>query len=115
MRRFSLLSAVCAVALTGLALVEAAPARADDMVTIVIKEHRFDPAEVKIPANKRVTLLVDNQDATSEEFESGEMKVEKIVGGRKQIKVMVGPLKPGRYPFFGEFHEATAQGAVIAE
>lgn len=119
MRRPSLLSAACAalctIALTGAVLIPAGAARADDMVTIVIKDHKFEPAEVKIPANKRVTLLVDNQDATSEEFESNEMKVEKIVGGRKQIKVMVGPLKPGRYPFFGEFHEATAQGAVIAE
>ncbi|PWC32323.1 cupredoxin domain-containing protein [Azospirillum sp. TSO35-2] len=116
MRRIQPLAAACALALFGATLATAAPARADDApVTIVIKDHKFQPAEVKIPANKRVTLLVDNQDATSEEFESGEMKVEKIVGGRKQIKVMVGPLKPGRYPFFGEFHEATAQGAVIAE
>ncbi len=119
MRRPSLLSAACAalctIALTGAVLIPAGAARADDVVTIVIKDHKFEPAEVKIPANKRVTLLVDNQDATSEEFESNEMKVEKIVGGRKQIKVMVGPLKPGRYPFFGEFHEATARGAVIAE
>lgn len=92
------------------------PAWADDApITIVIKDHRFDPVEVKVPANKRVTLLVDNQDATSEEFESAELKVEKIVGGRKQIKVAIGPLKPGKYPFFGEFHEATAKGTVIAE
>jgi plastocyanin len=115
MRRVSLLSAAFGIALSGATLVHAVPAQAADTVTIVIKDHKFEPAEVKIPANKRVTLLVDNQDATSEEFESGEMKVEKIVGGRKQIKVMVGPLKPGRYPFFGEFHEATAQGVVIAE
>jgi hypothetical protein len=27
--------------------------------------------------------------------------------------VFVGPLKPGRYPFFGEFHEQTAQGALV--
>ena len=119
MRRPSPLSAaraaLCAIALSGAVLIPAGAVRADDMVAIVIKDHKFEPAEVKVPANKRVTLLVDNQDATSEEFESNEMKVEKIVGGRKQIKVMVGPLKPGRYPFFGEFHEATAQGAVIAE
>ncbi|MBP2298943.1 cupredoxin domain-containing protein [Azospirillum picis] len=112
--RASALSA-CALALSAALFLPSSPARADDPVTIVIKEHKFEPAEVKVPANKRVTLLVDNQDATSEEFESGELKVEKIVGGRKQIKVMIGPLAPGRYPFFGEFHEATAQGAVIAE
>jgi len=104
------------LALSAFVLLPLAPALADDApVTIVIKDHKFDPAEVRVPANKRVTLLVDNQDATSEEFESAELKVEKIVGGRKQIKVAVGPLKPGKYPFFGEFHEATAQGVVLAE
>lgn len=111
MRRLVVLSA-----LSVFALLPAVPALADDApVTIVIKNHAFEPAQVKVPANKRVTLLVDNQDATSEEFESAELKVEKIVGGRKQMKVMIGPLKPGKYPFFGEFHEATAQGVVLAE
>ncbi|CAO3420383.1 cupredoxin domain-containing protein [Azospirillum doebereinerae] len=103
-------------AVSALALLPAAPALAEDApITIVIKDHKFEPAEVKVPANKRVTLLVDNQDVTSEEFESAELKVEKIVGGRKQMKVAIGPLKPGTYPFFGEFHEATAQGVVLAE
>ncbi|MCG5240826.1 cupredoxin domain-containing protein [Azospirillum doebereinerae] len=104
------------LAVSALALLPVAPALAEDTpITIVIKDHKFEPAEVKVPANKRVTLLVDNQDVTSEEFESAELKVEKIVGGRKQMKVAIGPLKPGKYPFFGEFHEATAQGVVLAE
>ncbi|AWK87248.1 cupredoxin domain-containing protein [Azospirillum thermophilum] len=111
MRRLAVLSAALAL----LALSPLPAAAADQTVTIVIKDHRFDPAEVKLPAGQKVTLLVDNQDATSEEFESNELKVEKIVGGRKQIKVTVGPLKPGRYTFFGEFHEATAQGAIVVE
>ena len=107
---------LCIPALCIFVLSSASPARAEDVpVTIVIKDHKFEPAEVKIPANKRETLLVDNQDVTSEEFESAELKVEKIVGGRKQMKVSIGPLKPGKYPFFGEFHEATAQGVVLAE
>jgi hypothetical protein len=29
--------------------------------------------------------------------------------------VRIGPLAPGRYPFFGEFNQATAKGVVIAE
>jgi len=104
------------LAVSALALLPVAPVLAEDApITIVIKDHKFEPAEVKVPANKRVLLLVDNQDVTSEEFESAELKVEKIVGGHKQMKVAIGPLKPGKYPFFGEFHEATAQGVVLAE
>jgi hypothetical protein len=29
--------------------------------------------------------------------------------------VWIGPLKPGRYPFMGEFNQATAKGVVIVE
>jgi hypothetical protein len=29
--------------------------------------------------------------------------------------VYIGPLKAGKYPFFGEFNPATARGVVIAE
>jgi hypothetical protein len=92
----------------------AAAARADDYV-LTIKDHRFTPTEIKIPANKRVQITVVNDDATPEEFESKEMKVEKVIPGKSKGVVRVGPLKPGRYPFFGEFHEATAKGALIAE
>ena len=100
----------------GLALVILAPAlaRAEDY-TVTIKDHRFSPAELKVPANKRLIITVVNDDPTAEEFESKELKVEKVIAGKSKGTVRIGPLKPGRYPFFGEFHEATAQGAVIAE
>ena len=92
----------------------AASARADDYV-LTIKEHRFTPAEIKVPANQRVTITVINEDATAEEFDSGALKVEKVVAGKSKGTVRIGPLKPGRYPFIGEYNEATAKGTVIAE
>jgi plastocyanin len=92
----------------------AATARADDYV-VTIKDHRFTPAEIKVPANQRVTITVINEDATAEEFESNPMKVEKVIAGKSKGTVRIGPLKPGRYPFIGEYNEATAKGTVIAE
>jgi hypothetical protein len=92
----------------------AAVARADDYV-LTIKDHRFTPAEIKVPANARVTITVINEDATAEEFDSGALKVEKVVAGKSKGTVRIGPLKPGRYPFIGEYNEATAKGTVIAE
>jgi hypothetical protein len=102
----------------GLALVVPAAAAADDVddpIIITIKDHKFSPAEVKVPANKRLIVTVVNDDPTPEEFESKSLRVEKVIAGKSQGAVRIGPLKPGRYGFFGEFHEATAQGAVIAE
>jgi hypothetical protein len=82
---------------------------------LVIRDHRFVPAELVIPANTKVRISVVNEDATPEEFESHELNREKIVTGKGSITVYLGPLKPGRYPFFGEFHMDSAQGAVIAK
>jgi len=90
-------------------------ARADDAIVITIKDHKFTPVEVKIPAGKRVVLTVVNDDPTPEEFESKTMKVEKVIPGKSKATVRIGPLEKGRYKFIGEFNEATAQGVVIAE
>lgn len=83
--------------------------------TIAIKDHRFDPAEVVVPAGKKVKLVIDNRDATPEEFESHDLKREKVIAGKTKATIWVGPLRPGKYRFFGEFHEATAQGVLIAK
>jgi hypothetical protein len=82
---------------------------------LVIKDHRFVPTELKVPAGQKIKLVVENQDATPEEFESYSLNREKIVPGKGKIVVMVGPLKPGKYEFFGEFNMDTAQGALIAQ
>ncbi|HZD90889.1 MAG TPA: cupredoxin domain-containing protein [Pseudolabrys sp.] len=83
--------------------------------TLTLKNHRFTPREIKVPANKRVQLTVINKDATPEEFDSDALKVEKVLAGNSKGIVRIGPLKPGKYPFMGEYHESTAKGVVIAE
>jgi hypothetical protein len=107
-------SVLVAIGVAGLLTVGAAETWADDYV-LTIKDHRFTPAEIKVPANQRVTITVINEDATPEEFESNLMKIEKVIAGNSKGVVRIGPLKPGRYPFIGEYNEATAKGVVIAE
>ncbi len=90
-------------------------ALAQDYVVIIIKNHKFQPAEITIPAGKKMELIIDNQDPTPEEFESHELNREKIIAGNSKARIFIGPLTPGRYPFFGEFNEATAQGVIIVK
>lgn len=91
------------------------PVHAQAPTTITIRNHRFDPAELRVPAGKRVTITVVNDDPTPEEFESRAMKVEKVIAGKSKATVRIGPLAKGRYDFVGEFNEATAKGVVVAE
>ena len=93
------------------------PAHAQEAVNLQtsIKNHRFEPSELKAPANRPVTLTVRNLDPSPEEFESRTLRVEKVVAGNSVITIQLRPLAPGRYRFYGDFNQATAQGAISAE
>jgi Cupredoxin-like domain len=82
---------------------------------LIIRNNKFEPEEIRVPARKRVSIYVSNEDATPEEFDSPALKVEKVIPGKSKGLVRIGPLEPGRYEFIGEFHADTAKGVVIAE
>lgn len=94
------------------ALLAPLPARAADPVTLTLKDHHFTPDRLTLPAGERVRLEVVNADATPAEFESSDLRVEKIVTAGGRITVWVGPLKPGAYKFFDDYHPDTATGTV---
>lgn len=80
-----------------------------------IQEHRFQPAELVVASGKKIKLSVENRDPTPEEFESHDLNREKVIAGKSTATIFVGPLAPGRYRFFGEFNEKTAQGVIVAQ
>jgi len=87
----------------------------DDVVKVDlhIKDHKFMPDIVELPTDKKVNITVYNDDPTIEEFESIDLKREKIVLGNSSIKIVLAPLAPGEYEFFGDFHQESAQGKII--
>ena len=90
-------------------------AAADDQYKLVIQDHKFQPVEVVVPAGKKIKLVVENRDPTPEEFESHALRREKVIAGKSKATIFIGPLKPGRYPFVGEFNEKSAQGVIVAQ
>jgi high-affinity iron transporter len=94
----------------------ASPARADDdLPVLVFHNHRFEPARIEVPAHRKFKLQVKNTDATADEFESVDLNREKLVAPGQTITVFLGPLDPGEYKFFGDFHQDTAQGVMVAK
>ena len=87
----------------------------NDEASLIIRKNEFVPAELHVQAGRKIKLVVNNQDAGAEEFESYELNREKVIPGNSHGFVFIGPLAPGRYPFFGDFHQQTARGVVIAE
>ena len=82
---------------------------ADDSYSLTLKDHKFAPAGLTIPAGKKVKITVKNLDSTPAEFESDDFKAEKVIPAGKQVDILVGPLKPGTYEFHDEYHEAESK------
>ena|SRR5436190_1610679 len=82
---------------------------------LAIENHKFSPDRIEVPVGKKVKLLVENKDATPEEFESHALKIEKVIPGKSSATIFVGPLKAGEYKFVGEFNEKTAKGVIVAK
>lgn len=112
--RSALLLPLALAALTAAAVAPAA--RADDpSFHLTIKDHAFSPADFEVPANAKVKLIVKNADPTPEEFESAKLHRERVIPGGQEATITIGPLKPGRYEYVGDFHRATAHGTITAK
>lgn len=88
---------------------------ADNEFALAIQDHKFQPETLIVPAGKKIKLMIENRDATAEEFESHALGREKMIPGKSTAVVYIGPLKPGKYPFVGEFNEKTAKGVIVAQ
>ena len=80
---------------------------------LIIQDHKFIPDKLIIPADKKIKLVIYNKDNEVEEFESFDLRREKIVPAQGQIKLNIGPLEPGEYKFFGDFHNEIAKGVIV--
>jgi plastocyanin len=96
-------------------LLATAQASEEHVVEISIRDHKFEPAELKLPTGKPIKISVKNLDTSAEEFESKDLGFEKVIAGNSDVTIRLKPLDAGVYIFYGEYHEDTAQGHIIAE
>jgi heme/copper-type cytochrome/quinol oxidase subunit 2 len=96
------------------ALLQSAPSQAQNPTfSISIRDNAFDPPELTVPVGQKIELHVTNERTSASEFESAELRREKIVTPGQQVTVYVGPLRPGTYEFFDDFNPQT-RGHLIA-
>lgn len=84
-------------------------------VTLTARDGHFEPETIEVPAGKRFKLIIRNEGRGPEEFESVELKKEKVLAPGATSFLVFAPLKPGVYRFFGEFHPDTAKGRIVAK
>jgi heme/copper-type cytochrome/quinol oxidase subunit 2 len=100
--------------LASILAVSAGVVHAEDAVTlsVTIKDHQFEPAEVHAPAGQPIAIRVKNLQSIAAEFESSELHFEKVIVPGGEAIVHVRPQQPGRYNFFDDFHHQT-QGFLV--
>ncbi|MDO8478320.1 MAG: cupredoxin domain-containing protein [Candidatus Rokubacteria bacterium] len=103
--------------LLGAAFVAALPAgaQAPQEIPLVIEKNRFQPDVIKVKAGAPFVLVITNKDKGPEEFESKDLRIEKIIPGGKTVRLKMPALKAGKYPFVGEYHSETAKATIVAE
>ena len=111
-----MLHRICLTAIV-LGLTFSSPSFAEDLQTyeLTLKDAAFSPAEIRVPAGKAFMIKLTNANNAPAEFESLEMKVEKVAPANSTIVVRIKELEAGSYAFVDEFQEDVAKGVVIAE
>ena len=108
------LSHIFLILLTGLTLLR--PSFAETPVFhLSISNHIFSPNRLEIPENSKVRLLIKNNDTVAEEFDSFDLNREKVIFPGRSAVIYIGPLSPGEYHYFGEFHSDTARGIIVVK
>ncbi|MBS0311725.1 MAG: cupredoxin domain-containing protein, partial [Proteobacteria bacterium] len=63
----------------------------------------------------RFKITIHNQGRDAIEFESLQLRKEKVLAPGANSFVVIAPLKPGEYEFFDEFHPDTGRTRIIVK
>jgi hypothetical protein len=84
-------------------------------LTVVAKDGHFIPNTLNVPAGVRFKIVVRNEGRDAIEFESLQLRKEKVLSPGAESFVVIAPLKQGEYDFFDEFHPDTGRGRIIVK
>ena len=90
----------------------AAGGGASDKVSLIAKGIAWDKTSINLPANKQVTVSVDNQDTVEHNFTFEDAKANKDVEGGESAEVSFTAPAAGSYEFHCEYHPNQMKGTV---
>jgi hypothetical protein len=86
----------------------------EPVFTIEFKDGTVSPLRLEVPANKRFQLELRNAGDTPAEFESSELRKEKVLAPKTTSILVFRTLDPGEYPFFDDFHPDAPKAVLVA-
>lgn len=87
----------------------------EPVFSIVFADGKMEPLRLEVPANKRFRLELHNNGAAPAEFESAELRKEKVIAPNSTTTLVFKTLDPGEYKFFDDFHPEAAPAVLVAK
>jgi hypothetical protein len=104
-----------AAILASMALCAQAQAEELSVFTLVARDGSFEPLKLEVPAGKRFKIEISNDGKGPMEFESRDLKQEKVLASGAKSSVVINGLKPGSYVFFDDYHPDAPKGQIVAK
>ena len=82
---------------------------------LVARDGAFEPIKIEVPAGKRFKIEISNEGNGPMEFESRDLKQEKVLAAGAKSSVVINGLKPGAYVFFDDYHPDAPKGQIVAK
>lgn len=98
-----------------LALPTAARAEELPAFRIEFKDGVITPRRIEVPANRPFKLDLHNTGEAPAEFESHELRREKVLAPHSASFLVIRRLDPGEYKFFDDFHLDAPPGVLVAK
>ncbi|PLC56479.1 MULTISPECIES: cupredoxin domain-containing protein [Photobacterium] len=84
-------------------------------VYLKINNGEFIPPVLNVPTNKIIRIKISNIGNQPAEFESTQLRKEKVLAPGASSVVIIAPLRQGTYTFFDDFHLEHLHGKIIAQ
>jgi len=116
-RQITVLLSWAVLGLAPMALGATTPARAEELPTfqIELKDGVVTPLRLEVPAETRFKVEVTNTGTTPAEFESIQLRKEKVIGPGVKSFIVIRGLDPGEYDFFDDFHPTAPHAVLVAK
>ena len=110
---------IAGTCLTAAAILFAPAALADandpPVFRIELRDGRITPSRIEVPAHTRIKLILHNTGTTPVEFESRDLRKEKVLGPGVETFLVIRNLAPGTYRFFDDFHPEGENAVLVAQ
>jgi hypothetical protein len=94
-----------------------APAFAEDVASFRIEfnDGKVEPLRLQVPANKTIEIELVNKGQGPAEFESKQLRKEKVLAPGATVTMVIRGLDPGEYDFFDDFHPDAPPAVLVAK